>query len=257
MALNLDAIKNKLNQLNNQDNKKSNTWRPADGKQVVRIVPYIHRKENPFLELYFHYDVPKRGKLSPITHGNPDPIVEFADKLKSTGDKDDWVQGRKLEPKMRTYVPVIVRGKEDEGVKFWGFGITIYKELLSIIGDPDYGDITDLTTGRDIVVEFTPAEGGGFPKTAIRVKPNVTPATETKSVAEAIMKQPTIEEIFPEPTYEELENDLKMWLNPENDNSDVDTSTAATEETTKQEAETVGATPATDVKSAFNELFNN
>jgi hypothetical protein len=52
--------------------------------------------------------------------------------------------GRKIEPKMRTYVPVIIRGKEAEGVKFWGFGKTIYAELLSIISDPDYGDITDL-----------------------------------------------------------------------------------------------------------------
>jgi hypothetical protein len=121
MALDLDAIKNKLNTLNNQDNKKSNTWKPAEGKQRIRIVPYVHRKENPFLELYFHYDIPKRSMLSPITNGNPDPIVEFAEKLKKTGDKDDWLMGRKIEPKMRTYVPVIVRGNESEGVKFWRY----------------------------------------------------------------------------------------------------------------------------------------
>ena len=98
MALDLTAIKNKLNALNNQDNKKSNTWKPVEGKQRVRIVPYVHRKENPFLELYFHYDIPKRSMLSPITNGNPDPIVEFAAKLKKTGDKDDWMMGRKIEP---------------------------------------------------------------------------------------------------------------------------------------------------------------
>ena len=40
-----------------------------------------------------------------------------------------------MEPKMRTYVPVLVRGKESEGVKFWGFGKLVYQELL---GD-DYG----------------------------------------------------------------------------------------------------------------------
>ncbi len=45
--------------------------------------------------------------LSPITFGNADPIVEFAEKLKKTGDKDEWLMGRKIEPKMRTYVPVI------------------------------------------------------------------------------------------------------------------------------------------------------
>jgi hypothetical protein len=84
--------------------------------------------------------------------------------LKKTGDKDEWLMGRKIEPKMRTYVPVIVRGKESEGVKFWGFGKQIYTELLSIVSDPDYGDITDLMNGRDIDVEFTPAEGANFQK---------------------------------------------------------------------------------------------
>ena len=147
MSLDLDAIRAKLNQLNTTSDRKNNYFRPEPGKQRVRIVPYVHRKENPFLEMYFHYDIAKRTMLSPITFGNADPVVEFAEKLKKTGDKDDWLMGRKIEPKMRTYVPVIVRGKESEGVKFWGFGKTIYSELLSIIADPDYGDITDFMNG--------------------------------------------------------------------------------------------------------------
>tara|TARA_R110000822_G_scaffold198129_2_gene336220 strand:- start:221 stop:988 length:768 start_codon:yes stop_codon:yes gene_type:complete len=255
MALDLTAIKNKLNALNNQDNKKSNTWKPVEGKQRVRIVPYVHRKENPFLELYFHYDIPKRSMLSPITNGNPDPIVEFAEKLKKTGDKDDWMMGRKIEPKMRTYVPVLVRGKEDEGVKFWGFGKTIYTELLSIISDPDYGDITDLRNGRDIEVTFTPAEGGGYPKTAILVKPNQMPATDDKSIAELIMKQLKIEEIYPEPSYEELEDALKAWMNPENADADVTSTSAPTMETAA--SSNPAATATTDVGAAFDDLFNN
>jgi hypothetical protein len=258
MPLDLDAIKNKLNALNNQDNKKSNTWKPVDGKQRIRIVPYVHRKENPFLELYFHYDIPKRSMLSPITNGNPDPIVEFAEKLKKTGDKDDWMMGRKIEPKMRTYVPIIVRGKEEEGVKFWGFGKTIYTELLSIIADPDYGDITDLRNGRDIEVTFTPAEGGGYPKTAILVKPNQVPATEDKAIAERIMNQPRIEDIYPEPSYEELEDALKAWMNPENADSDVSENTTSPAQTMDDfAASTPKATATTDVGAAFDDLFNN
>ena len=255
MALNLDAIKAKLNQLNKTDDKKSNIWKPESGKTRVRIVPYVHRKENPFLELYFHYDIGKKTMLSPITFGNADPIVEFAEKLKKTGDKEDWLMGRKIEPKMRTYVPVIVRGKESEGVKFWGFGKTIYTELLSIIADADYGDITDLMNGRDIDVEFTPAEGAGsYPKTAIRVKPNTQPATEDKEVAQKIMNQPQITDLFPEPTFDELQQALEEWMNPENADSDVDS----------DEEESAPAAPASskpaatkveNVADAFNDLF--
>ena len=262
MALNLDAIKAKLNQLNKQDDKKQNLWKPETGKTRIRIVPYIHRKDNPFLELYFHYDISKRSMLSPISFGNADPIVEFAEKLKKTGDKDEWLMGRKIEPKMRTYVPVIVRGKESEGVKFWGFGKQIYTELLSIVSDPDYGDITDLMNGRDIDVEFTPAEGANFPKTTIRVKPATSAATDDKEIAQKIMNQPEITDLFPEPSYDELEKALAEWMNPENADSDINdteqetpTTTASAPANTKT-AKTV-ATKQTDVASAFDDLFNS
>jgi len=256
MALNLDAIKAKLNQLNKTDDKKNNVWKPEAGKTRVRIVPYVHRKDNPFLELYFHYDISKKSMLSPITFGNADPIVEFADKLKKTGDKEDWLMGRKIEPKMRTYVPVIIRGKESEGVKFWGFGKTIYTELLSIISDADYGDITDLMNGRDIDVEFTPAEGAGaYPKTAIRVKPNTQPATEDKEIAQKIMNQPEITDLFPEPSYDELEKALAEWMNPENADSDVEES-APTAEPAAAPASKPAATKVDNVADAFNDLFN-
>ena len=256
MSLDLDAIKAKLTQLNKTDDRRNNLWKPEPGKQTIRIVPYVHRKENPFLEMYFHYDIAKRSMLSPITFGNADPVVEFAEKLKKTGDKDEWIMGRKIEPKMRTYVPVIVRGKESEGVKFWGFGKTVYSELLSIISDPDYGDITDLMNGRDITVEFTPAEGSErFPKTSIRVKPNTSAATKDKGIAEKVMNQIKITDLFPEPTYEELEQALADWMNPENADSDTTTPStngeAKAETTTKTEPK-----KSADVATAFNDLFN-
>jgi hypothetical protein len=257
MSLDLDAIRAKLNQLNTTNDRKNNYFRPEPGKQRVRIVPYVHRKENPFLEMYFHYDIAKRSMLSPITFGNADPVVEFAEKLKKTGDKDDWLMGRKIEPKMRTYVPVIVRGKESEGVKFWGFGKTIYSELLSIIADPDYGDITDLMNGRDIDVEFTPSEGPGqYPKTAIRVKPNTAPATEDKAIAKSILDQPKITDLFPEPTYDELQKALEDWMNPENADSDTSSTPAADSKPTETKS-TNTATKKTDVAEAFDDLFNN
>ena len=257
MSLDLNAIRAKLNQLNTTNDRKNNYFRPEPGKQRVRIVPYVHRKENPFLEMYFHYDIAKRSMLSPITFGNADPVVEFAEKLKKTGDKDDWLMGRKIEPKMRTYVPVIVRGKESEGVKFWGFGKTIYSELLSIIADPDYGDITDLMNGRDIDVEFTPSEGPGqYPKTAIRVKPNTSAATEDKAIAKSILDQPKITDLFPEPTYDELQKALEDWMNPENADSDTSSTPAANSKPAETKS-TDNATKKTDVAEAFDDLFNN
>ena len=53
MSIDLNAIKAKLNQLNKTDDRKNNLWKPQPGKQTIRIVPYSHRKENPFLVLLF------------------------------------------------------------------------------------------------------------------------------------------------------------------------------------------------------------
>ena len=86
--MDLNAIKSKLESLQNQSTTSNNFWKPEPGKQVVRIVPYKHNKDNPFMELFFHYSLGNKTHLSPVTFGRPDPVMEFADKLKSTGDKD-------------------------------------------------------------------------------------------------------------------------------------------------------------------------
>ena len=85
---------------------------------------YEFNKDNPFIELFFHYNLNNRSYLSPISFGRPDPIEEFAQKLKGSGNKEDYQLSKKLEAKMRTFAPVIVRGEESQGVKFWGFGKT-------------------------------------------------------------------------------------------------------------------------------------
>ena len=256
MALDLDAIRKRLSGLQNQTGRQNHLWKPEPGKQTVRIVPYQYNKDNPFLELYFHYGFNGKNFLSPVTHGEADPIVEFAEKLKATGNRDDWQMSRKLEPKMRTYVPVLVRGAESEGVKLWGFGKTVYQELLSFIADPDYGDITDVNAGRDITVEFKTAEETGkqFPSTSIRIKPNQTPATDNKEVAEAIMNgQKDIFEIFKKGSYEDLKQSLSEWLDPENDSSAQPT----TKPVTTNNDSTQATKKVDDVGAAFDELFNN
>jgi hypothetical protein len=259
MAINLDSIKAKLQQMQQASNGGGGSkasefmWKPVVGKQQVRIVPYAFDKNNPFQEMHFHYEIGKRTMVSPISFGRPDPIVEFAEKLKKSGDKDDWKLGKKIEPKFRVYVPVIVRGLEHEGVKFWSFGKQIYTELLSIISDPDYGDITDLMSGRDITVEYTAAEKeGAFPTTAVRVKPNQSPATTDKEIAEKIVNgQKDLKELFTELSYEEMTEALQKWLDPNSGTTD------GTKPASKPITGATTATKSEDISSAFDSLFNS
>ena len=257
--MDLNAIRKRLGQLQTTNNRTSSLWKPQPGKTQIRIVPYAFNKDNPFIELFFHYNLNNRSYLSPISFGRPDPIEEFAQKLKASGNKEDYQLSKKLEAKMRTFAPVIVRGEESQGVKLWGFGKTVYQELLSIIADPDYGDITDPVNGRDVSVEFISAEesGASFPKTNIRVKPNQTPISDEPSVLEAVKtSQKDITEIYQEQSYDDLTNVLNEWLNPSEDSSEQSagaTPTQATETSTS----TMETKKVKDTSEAFDELFNS
>lgn len=275
MALDLSKIKNRLNSLTNTNQKSNLIWKPNPGKQVVRIVPYKYAPENPFIELKFHYNINNKTYLSPDSFNRPDPIVEWSNRMKKTGNKEEWQLGRKMEPKMRTYVPVIVRGEEDQGVRFWGFGKNVYQELLSIISDADYGDITDPVNGRDIVVEFRTAEESGksFPETTVRVKPNVTPAVDNnhyRQLTESLKNQINILDLFPELSYDQLKAVMDAWLNPEtalppessvnavsDDDGDVDAVAPVASTSNKSPSASASKSNKEDLTKAFDNLFNS
>ena len=277
MALDLSAIRGRLNKLQNTSKKTDNLWKPTPGKHQVRIVPYKFSPENPFIELFFHYNINNKTYLSPSSFGRPDPICEFADKLKRMGDKEDWKAAKKMEPKLRTFVPVLVRGEEGEGVKFWGFGKTVYQEILGYIADPDYGDITDPNSGRDLTIEYVSAEDAGtsYPTTTLRVKPNVTPlAGDDAQITNLLENQSNITDIYSELTYAELKSVLEGWLNPTGEDEDgvesvsqstlsAPTQTSAPAPQAAAPAPQTEAVPAEDrkklddVASAFDDLFNN
>ena len=284
MAINLDAIKSRLNKLQNTQRTTVELWKPVPGKHTIRLVPYKFNKENPFIELYFHYNINNKTYLSPMSFGRPDPIVEFAEKLKRTGDTDDWKAGKKMEPKLRTFVPVVVRGKESEGVKFWGFGKTVYQDILGYIADPDYGDISDPKTGRDIVLEVMSAEesNASYPTTTIRVKPVISKlADSSETIQQLLDGQKDITELYQELSYAELKAVLENWLNPsagtgddiveeleapkakpqpvaaKQNNVSVDMGGTKTTGDLPWEEAPKASKAKDDVASAFDDLFNN
>jgi hypothetical protein len=276
MAINLDAIRGRLNKLQSTTSKTVEQWKPTPGKHQIRLVPYKFNKENPFIELLFHYGINNKTYLSPSSFGRPDPIVEFAEKLKRMGDKEDWKAAKKMEPKLRTFVPVLVRGEEGDGVRFWGFGKTVYQEILGYIADPDYGDITDPNEGRDIVVEIVSAEDSGtsYPVTTIRVKPKESPLTDTKELTDKFLnEQKNITELYSELSYVELKSVLEGWLNPSAGEDDSVESTSAEElskvapsnnnvshdmgGTTSAPKAEAPAKKLDDVAAAFDDLFNS
>lgn len=259
MALDFDALRKKLNTLQGQNQRSTSLWKPEEGETKIRIVPWKERPDNPFIELYFHY-LGRRTQLSPLSVEKADPIAEFGDKLRSTGIKDDWQHAKDFTPKLRTYVPIIVRGEEDQGVRFWGFGKTVYQSLLGIISDPDWGDITDPNEGRDITIKYTGKEKSdtNFPKTDIRVKPKQTPITEdAKLLKKFLSEQPDVWEVFPVPAYDELASFLQKYVDPDSDESTsaevLNPDTAEADDDSDSDA----SDSTDDVAAEFEKLFNS
>ncbi len=235
--MDINAVKKRLAQLQTSTTRTTNLWKPQPGKTQIRILPYKLNSDTPFIELFFHYDLGGKSYLSPTSFGRPDR--------------------KKVEAKLRTFAPVVVRGEENQGTKFWGFGKTVYQELLSIIADPDYGDISDPVNGRDVVVEFKTAEetGASFPKTSIRVKPNQTPITEDKAVLTNLLDdQKDIREVYNELSYDELAEALGDWLNPSEDGEEETTKTDTTNVPASTLKSAVSST--SNVTDAFDDLFN-
>ena len=222
MAIDVAALRSRLASLQNPKGSKSDQpktlWRSAVGKHSVRILPSVFDKTNPFKEIYIYYGINNKTMMSPACHGEKDPIAEFTQKLRKSSNKEDWQLARKMEPKMRVMVPVIVRGEEDKGVMLWEFGKQVFMELLAIMEDEDVGDYTDPISGRDITIETTSPEQNGtnFNQSKVRVRGKVTPLSEKESeIKKWLTEQPNPLDTYKHYSYDEMKAALQAHLNPE------------------------------------------
>lgn len=230
--MDLSVLKQRLDNLQSKNAPVAKTdystifWRPSIGKQQVRIVPSAYDPSSPFTELKFYYGITHKVMISPLNFGEKDPIAEFAQKLRGGEyNQDDYILAKKLDAKNRVFVPVIVRGEEDKGVRLWQFGKLIYEDLLSMAMDDEIGDYTDIVNGRDFTLETVGPEATGtnYNKTSVRPRMKTSPLTEDKELAEKwISEQPNPKEVFKRFTYDEVKDALIKWVAPEESENEGD-----------------------------------
>ena len=205
-------------------------WRPTVGKQQIRIVPSVHNPKNPFSELKFYYGITNKVMISPEVFGEKDPIALFASKLREEYSKENYLLAKKLDAKNRIFVPVIVRGEEEKGVRLWQFGKLVYEELLSLAVDDEIGDYTDIVNGRDITIETVGPESTGtqYNKSSVRVRLKETPLSSDAAQVELwTSDQPDPTKEFKQFTFDEMKSALEKWLEPESNEEGDASFTAA------------------------------
>ena len=226
MAIDLAAIRKKLNQISGQNSRKNVMWRPEEGSETtVRLIAYPDNEGQPFKELMFYYNIGNNpGLLAPYQFSKADPIQELITKLRDEGSKESYELAKKLYPKMRCYAPVIVRGEEDKGVRLWAFGKQVYQTLLNYMLDEDYGDITDPTEGRDVRITCTKTPGKMWATTDVRPRGKDSPLSEDTGKSKKWLDNiPDVNDMFELKSYEELERIINEWLSGDEEENSQET----------------------------------
>lgn len=209
----MDKMKQKLVNLQGNGSKKSAFWRPQDGEQVIRIVPTADG--DPFKEYWFHYNLGNNpGFLSPKKNFGEDcPLDSYVRDLYRQGDEESIKMAKNLSARQRFFSPVVVRGEEDQGVRIWGFGKMAYQELLNLVLNPDYGDITDTEEGTDLVIKYGKPPGAQFPQTSITPRRKTTKLfDEDEKVTAALTQIPDFDSVFEKKSATEVQSMLDDFI---------------------------------------------
>ena len=229
--MDLDVIKQRLNALektgnSNNGERRQLFWKPEIGKQTIRIVPSKFNPKMPFTEMLFYYGIgtnvmPSRANYVD-ENGNSlkDPIIEFTKQLRQTSESENWKLAKKLDPKVRYFAPIIVRGMEDEGVKIWQFGKELYETFLQLAVDEEVGDYTDVASGRDIKLVTVGPEvtGTKYNRTTASPSMKVSPISEDANQVKTWLEdQVNPKDLFKNRIveYDQTKQHLASWLNPE------------------------------------------
>ena len=251
MGIDLDKMRARKDALQGKGGGNRDTfWRPQDGEQTIRIVPTADG--DPFKDFWFHYNVGNNpGFLSPKKNfGEDDPLNDFVRKLFNEGTEDSIKMAKSLMARQRFFSPVLVRGEEDRGVRIWGYGKTVYEQLLNLVLNTEYGDITDTETGTDLVLHYGKPPGASFPQTKLTPRRRSSVLCDEAvggddRCAELLESIPEFDTLFERKAPAEVGALLDAYL--------------LGEEGTSEETKTTTPPPSTDtvssVDAAFNELM--
>lgn len=224
--LNMEAIQKAKQRLERQGGGNGAAFdKIVSGKNIRRILWPKGDNEICYTEGSIHFGLGEDGKTSMVCRktANPNnrcPICEYMNTLQRSKNKIDKKLADTIKPRKRIYFNVLDRDNKIDGeeeIKIMAVGVTVQRQIVGILCDPDYGDITDFETGRDITIRRS---GQGLnTEYSTMPKPQPTPASTTMTKEEIENAMPDLDALWNIPSIEDMEN----FLNGENgDDEDFD-----------------------------------
>lgn len=135
-------------------------WSPPEGDSVIRILPEVGDMDFFFQEVGQHR-LPDGEYIKCPNFTSSDeydcPICELVSVLWKGSDEDKDL-ARSIKVNKRYWMNIVVRDKDDDGGDtgtgpyIFTPGVTIFRAVVNLINNPDYGDITDLEEGTDLIL---------------------------------------------------------------------------------------------------------
>lgn len=272
MAIDINAIRKRMEQINGGGNKGNNKFKrwtyETAGEYRLRVLPFKNTDPGmPFPERIVYFGISATGGgmiVSPENAGERDPIKDLRISLfndaKNAATPAETAElqemAKKLKSKTVNSVAIIDRSNESEGPQMWGPNWGDVQQLLALFLT-EAGDYTDLAQGRDIMLVVTPGkkivQSGkrkGQPVLEAKISVSFTQTKAAKDDAQLkswLENMPNVDEYYPVTSTEETEKRLNEWLDasdhkPESDGTARGGASKAEEKTPA--AKTEAAKPA-------------
>lgn len=231
----------------------------SSGQRRIRILPTTDGT-SVFKEAWFH-ELQVGGFYQKIYDpaGNDNeasPLNDVYNALKATKRKDDDELAKDYKAKLFYVVKVIDRDNEQDGPKYWRFKHNYKKDgildkIIPIMRTK--GDITDMDTGRDLIIDLTKSKspkGKDYTSVSTIMYDDPTPLSQDAELAKKwVNDESTWKDVYSRKPLEYLEaisrgesprwDDTQgkyIYLNSTNDETSFGGSVAAKNTTTQQTA---------------------
>jgi len=202
-----EALQRYYDSLNARVESGSGTefWKIPIGKSSVRIAPVVPGAQWWFHEKVAHWNLGpgKVRALCPTPFGKPCPVDEVIDAGQSNPSisKTEAASLKEILPKSRVQY-YIVDYADLSQIQIMDTPLTVLRDLQRFMLNDEYGNFTDLQTGRDVLFERT-GRGQKDTKYNVMLRPSQTPAPDVLiSGLQTLTPLHTLEE---PKTYEEIQ----------------------------------------------------